>query len=581
MKIVLTSNSAVKTQACKDAFTVIAGSSPLEIINIAAVSGVNEQPFNDETVRGAKNRIASARETLTRERFYSQVENALIQAMQENQTGALYESIEQALLSARQEAPDADSWVSIENGIFEENGHYIDRAVVAVMNRDGQISISYSDGVEFPVDALEETRKRGFDKWTVGKIMQEMGLVKDHADPHADLPPYKPRAAYLAEALGKAIKNLNRMGRPKILFGVCGIGSGHTFRQLPMIDHFAKDAEIVIFGYGHSYDFYSKRFKNAPNVTVARVAVPFYAHTRDGIDFRGTAQNDRNQGQDFYAINAAAMLIAEQRLGKPDLVISDYEPVCAQYAYAKGTKLVTIDQQSKYLVGDFPGLLNGQGYQNEVQMLRMFFPRAEARLACSFFKTAKRSDSIEDVQIVPPVLNDAITSIKRTPDKDKLSILIYMSVQQPFPQSTAEIDAICASQPNIEFHIFSSDGATYASPNVHSYRHGDTRFHQVLGECNGIVSTAGHTLLSEAMYLGIPVYAIPLPVYEQQMNAQIIHENGFGISHPSFNRQTLETLINNIPHYADAIDADRNILLRVPGQWTIIDCLKNQLTRTL
>jgi hypothetical protein len=45
--------------------------------------------------------------------------------------------------------------------------------------------------------------------------------------------------------------------------------------------------------------------------------------------------------------------LTQELIGKPDLVISDYEPISAQYAYASGTPLVTIDQQSKYLVGDY------------------------------------------------------------------------------------------------------------------------------------------------------------------------------------------------------------------------------------
>src|SRR5262249_32980078 len=152
------------------------------------------------------------------------------------------------------------------------------------------------------------------------------------------------------------------------------------------------------------------------NVTVARVAVPFYASNKDGIDFNASAKRPENQ-QDFVAINAAAMAVAEQKIGKPDLVVSDYEPVSAQYAYAQGANLVTVDQQSKYLVGEFPEILNGQGYKNEVQMLRMFFPRAEERLACSFFRVARKVQPAEEVELVPPVLNDAVAGVTRKPSE--------------------------------------------------------------------------------------------------------------------------------------------------------------------
>lgn len=359
----------------------------------------------------------------------------------------------------------------------------------------------------------------------------------------------------------------------KILFGICGIGSGHTFRQLPLVEHFSQDNEVMIFAYGDSYDFYKKKF---PDIPIARVAVPFYASDKNGIDFNATAQKDCNR-QDFVTINAAAMAAAEQRLGRPDLVVSDYEPVSAQYAYAQGSKLVTVDQQSKYLVGDFPEILNGTGYKNEVQMLRMFFPKAEARLACSFFRVAEKKDSPGDVELCPPVFNDSITRIARTPPADKTSILLYISSQQPFGQSPADVAAVCGSLPDVEFHVFGRNTAAYAAPNVKTYEHGDPRFHGLLSTCSGIVATAGHTLLSEAMHLGIPVYAVPLPLYEQQMNAHVIHENGFGVSHPRLDAAVLAGFVRDIPLHAAAIAADRSVLLRAPGQDVIIDRLRRHL----
>src|SRR5262245_40109358 len=126
MKIVLASTSAVKLDACRAAFGEAA-----EIVTVKAPSGVNEQPMNDETVTGAFNRIAAAQKL----------------------------------------SPGADLYVSIENGIFEESGHFIDRPVIVAARGTGAPEVTYGEGVEFPKDSVEEARKRGFDTWTVGKIM--------------------------------------------------------------------------------------------------------------------------------------------------------------------------------------------------------------------------------------------------------------------------------------------------------------------------------------------------------------------------------------------------------------------------
>jgi non-canonical (house-cleaning) NTP pyrophosphatase len=163
MKIVLASTSAVKIDACRKAFGAAA-----DITGVKVPSCVNEQPMDTETLQGAFNRIAAARAAM----------------------------------------PGADVYVSIENGIFEENGKYIDRPVIAVAKGAGAPEVTYGDGVEFPAASVEETRKRGFDTWTVGKVMQEQGIVAQHDDPHLTLSG-KSRADYLAEAVVKAAAKLS------------------------------------------------------------------------------------------------------------------------------------------------------------------------------------------------------------------------------------------------------------------------------------------------------------------------------------------------------------------------------------
>jgi inosine/xanthosine triphosphatase len=179
MLIVLASTSAVKVAACKKAFSNVAG---CEIIAVKAASDINEQPMNGETLRGAFNRLNNA----------------------------------------KQIRPDADYYISIENGIFEEKGQFIDRAVVSIMDKQGVVKTAYSDGVEFPQQWVEETRKRGFDQWTVGKVMEEMGIVAKHDDPHLSLIG-KSRVDYLDQAASRAVLVLRQSGgfktaSPKVCF---------------------------------------------------------------------------------------------------------------------------------------------------------------------------------------------------------------------------------------------------------------------------------------------------------------------------------------------------------------------------
>lgn len=160
MRVVLASQSGVKAFACREVFADVAG---LQLVCVKAASSVNEQPVGDETLRGAFNRIANARVI----------------------------------------RPDGDVYIAIENGLFEENGQYVDRAVVVLETADSMRHIVTGDGVAFPRECVEAARARGFDRVTAGQVMQERGLVQKHDDPHLDLAG-KSRAVFLVDTLRAA-----------------------------------------------------------------------------------------------------------------------------------------------------------------------------------------------------------------------------------------------------------------------------------------------------------------------------------------------------------------------------------------
>lgn len=377
------------------------------------------------------------------------------------------------------------------------------------------------------------------------------------------------------------------MKNKKILYGVCGIGMGHTHRQLPLLDALSRDNRIVLFVYGESLSFYEEHFAGSETVTILRVAVPFYVGNAAGLDFAETARRIKASGIDYQAINLAAMEEAQMLIGKPDLVISDYEPVSAQYAYAHGVSLVTIDQQSKYLAGDFGLVLGGQTCLDEVARLRLFFPQAAARIACSFFAVPQEDKAeAEKVLFFPPVIKPEIVRLKELRDKRRnkeggsQSVLVYISSQREFVQQMDEVMAVLSQAPQCRFHLFVKELpealAQSAPANVKLYRHGDRRFHDVLGECSGLITTAGHSLLSEAMYLGIPCFLIPLAVYEQQMNAHVVAENGFGICAEALTAPLLGQFLAGLPAYAEAIARDKTVLVRGSGEGPILEFLRSR-----
>jgi len=273
-----------------------------------------------------------------------------------------------------------------------------------------------------------------------------------------------------------------------------------------------------------------------------------------------------------------AMHVMSQQFGKPDLVISDYEMVAAQYAYSKQAPLLTLDQQSKYLVGNFIPHLKDTSYVDEIERLNLFFPVAAKRIAISFFKVPKTNNV--NVEILPPILKPEVSNTKNPPLSKNPSFLLYVTSQQlvnlPIEQWIAVLKS---SLPHFDVHCFLPKQLTLPKDeaHIHFYHHGNPSFNSLLLASHGIISTAGHTLLSEAMYLEKPVYAIPLPLYEQQLNAYIIEQGQFGIRDTTLTEKGLNTFVHNLEFYRKNIHNDHTLLFKENGNDLIIDQINKML----
>jgi len=382
------------------------------------------------------------------------------------------------------------------------------------------------------------------------------------------------------------------MSNKKILFGVCGIGRGHTYRQFPVISYFAKkQCKIVIFAFDESYDFYSLAFKYRKNIKIYQVFVPWIHGGVDGIDYKRTANENFNKNQNCISLNFSAMNKALDFLGKPDLVISDYEPISAQFAYSLDAKFITIDQQSKFFNNGYFDTKNGISVAEERSRLGLFFPRADRRIACSFFiPPSKQSISGNfKVEIIPPVIREEISQLRVKNKKDKFkqnNILIYLSPYSQFTQSPNDVFKILSQFPDYCFRLFISKKSDFFNAknipsNVIINSHGSGSFFNAFNESGSVVCTAGHTFISEAMYLRKPVYAIPLNTYEQKYNAEIIDKYKFGITRNKLEIKSLRYFLEmSFLFKKNIINDDKILLNKKRGQKYIIGVINKLLLQS-
>jgi uncharacterized protein (TIGR00661 family) len=86
------------------------------------------------------------------------------------------------------------------------------------------------------------------------------------------------------------------------------------------------------------------------------------------------------------------------------------------------------------------------------------------------------------------------------------------------------------------------------SPALTFHRLDGEKFLQMMAECRNVVCTAGFESVSEAAWLGKPLFLVPVENHvEQQVNALDAQQFGLGVTEKQFNLDRLAELPERLP----------------------------------
>ncbi len=337
-----------------------------------------------------------------------------------------------------------------------------------------------------------------------------------------------------------------------IVIGICGIGFGHSIRQRITIDLLMPEHNIALLVFGNSILYFQEYY---PQLPLFEVKVPWVCTSKKGMLYKETAMINSNTG--FFKYNFLVFAeIVKYFSNKIDLVISDYEPNSAQLAYASGSRLITLDQQSKYLGYNLPDIGELSRIE-EKSRLRYFFPQAFKRIAMSFHEIEESPDPEFAVKIIPARIRRDIERNEYI-NNDKTNIVtLYLSTHSPINQSIESILIALKAIKNYTFNVFAPNSylknVKTISPNVRFYSFSHERFIISLRNSHAVISTAGHTLLAELIALKLPTFAIPLDTYDQHYCAHIIENFGFGMQNRLITKENLELFFDNNKRYKQTL----------------------------
>jgi len=240
----------------------------------------------------------------------------------------------------------------------------------------------------------------------------------------------------------------------------------------------------------------------------------------------------------WRALRALKSVVRETQ---PDVIINFFEPITGLFALTCRNRppVVAVAHQFMY---EHPFYVRAPGMR--VQQLGMkWFVRlvgaASTRLALSLYEAPDLPG--KDLFVGPPILRRQLFELEPNPDgKFVLAYLLNHGYAE-------QIIAWHQRNPETVLHCF------YDKPDAPpEFRYDATltfhrldgeKFLRLMAECKFVACTAGFESLSEAAYLGKPLFLMPVENHiEQQINALDATRIGLGVADTSFNLDRLAEL---------------------------------------
>ncbi len=331
----------------------------------------------------------------------------------------------------------------------------------------------------------------------------------------------------------------------RFLFIVQGEGRGHLTQAIALSGILRDNGhEVIETLVGCS------EMRQIPAFFFERMAVPVHTYpspnflkTRDQKHiriFQSFVYNLRRHRRKSY-FNSLRFIAERIRQSKPDVVINFYELLggLAYKRYRIQTPMVCVAHQFVY---EHPAYHFGYRLQFTHRLLKWYTALsslcAHKRVALSL--TPMCDDADKKIFVAPPLLRSEVLQSQPTTQPYLLGYILNHGFSD-------EIIRWHRQHMDTVLHVFwdHPDMSDTYEPhaNMTFHRINDTQFIQMMAHCTAFFGTAGFESIGEAMYLGKPIWMVPVHA-EQEMNATDAMRTGAVMVGSSFD---LDKLIEDIP----------------------------------
>ena len=304
----------------------------------------------------------------------------------------------------------------------------------------------------------------------------------------------------------------------RILYGIHGTGHGHAMRGLTIARRLAEHDFLFVTN-GDAPSLLEKEFP------VAR------------LENLGTVCRDYKVDLPATVAQAVPILLRRNQITekllrimddfKPDCCMTDLEYFVPRAAKQSGLACLTLDHQHVITCCRHK-LPPEMWFDYFLQGLtpRYLFSPTEENLIISFYAPPVRAGY--NAKIAPPILRRSVQDLRPC---DRGHVLVYQS------NSTHRglLDFLKAATRRT-CYIFGYKNKVGREGNLVFRPKSEEEFLELLEGASYVICGGGHTLMTEALFLGKAILSLPLKAFvEQRFNALYIEQLGYGMQADMFN----------------------------------------------
>ncbi|UCG55861.1 MAG: hypothetical protein JSU70_13430 [Phycisphaerales bacterium] len=347
----------------------------------------------------------------------------------------------------------------------------------------------------------------------------------------------------------------------RIIYGVAGEGFGHSSRSHLIGQRFIDAGHDVMFVGSQKSLVYLKQYFGE---RVREIFGLSFAFTDGRIDKSETLKRNLRKLPEANKQNDELFKKHFEPF-EPDLVISDFEPFSAWWAWRKRVPFISIDHEHMLTLCKLEHQSKNWFSRLTASVVtECHYVGAVAYIIVNFFTAPLRIDS---AVLAAPIIRPVVTAL--APSRSE-HILVYSTTGEDEDKLTGVLNTF----DDHEFIVYGFNKSAERG-NCTLKERSTEGFLRDLASARGVIASAGFSLISECLHLRKRMLLIPVAgQYEQMINAHYIQKLGLGFWSKELDQDVLGRFLEEVD---EPMPTDERILW--PDNNRFFEILQDTLNR--